>query len=125
MTFSPGINCIFGGNGNGKTNLLEAVYFLAKKKSFRKNALFPQMISIDSDQLEIQLQAFLEHDAGEGTLSTKWDQYGQLWALDGRAVKRKPEIPCVFINPFEGSQFFLQTSVEGSPPQSIPGRVQI
>ena len=87
LTFSPGINCIFGGNGNGKTNLLEAVYFLAKKKSFRKNALFPQMISIDSDQLEIQLQAFLEHDAGEGTLSTKWDQYGQLWALDGRASR--------------------------------------
>ena len=35
FTFSPGINCIIGGNGEGKTNLLEALYFLSTGRSFR------------------------------------------------------------------------------------------
>ena len=34
VEFSNKINCIFGENGNGKTNLLEAIYYLSNKKSF-------------------------------------------------------------------------------------------
>ena len=34
IEFSRGINCIFGNNGNGKTNILEAVYYLVNRKSF-------------------------------------------------------------------------------------------
>ncbi len=33
FTFSPQVNCIVGENGSGKTNLLDAVYFLALSKS--------------------------------------------------------------------------------------------
>lgn len=33
FTFSEGLNCIVGKNGSGKTNLLDAVYFLALSKS--------------------------------------------------------------------------------------------
>ena len=33
FTFSPTLNCIVGKNGSGKTNLLDAVYFLALSKS--------------------------------------------------------------------------------------------
>ena len=32
IEFTPGINCIYGNNGNGKTNLLEGIYFLANNK---------------------------------------------------------------------------------------------
>lgn len=32
-TFSPQVNCIVGENGSGKTNLLDAIYFLALSKS--------------------------------------------------------------------------------------------
>ena len=31
LSFSPKLNCFFGQNGMGKTNLLDAVYFLSLK----------------------------------------------------------------------------------------------
>ncbi|MDD4848832.1 MAG: DNA replication and repair protein RecF [Bacteroidales bacterium] len=34
LTFSPGINCFIGNNGAGKTNLLDAVYYLSFCKSY-------------------------------------------------------------------------------------------
>lgn len=37
LDFSPEINIIYGQNGMGKTNLVEAIYFLALTKSFRTN----------------------------------------------------------------------------------------
>ncbi len=33
--FSPGVNLLYGNNAEGKTNLLEAVYYFARGKSFR------------------------------------------------------------------------------------------
>ncbi len=33
--FSPGVNFLFGDNAQGKTNILEALYFFARGKSFR------------------------------------------------------------------------------------------
>lgn len=35
IAFSPGLNVIYGGNGQGKTNLLEAVYLFCTGKSYR------------------------------------------------------------------------------------------
>ncbi len=35
LTFSPGMNILYGKNGSGKTNLAEAVYYFAIAKSFR------------------------------------------------------------------------------------------
>ena len=35
LEFSPGINCFFGPNGSGKTNILDALHFLAFTKGFR------------------------------------------------------------------------------------------
>ena len=37
LDFSPGINCFIGQNGEGKTNLLDAVYFLSMCKSAISN----------------------------------------------------------------------------------------
>lgn len=33
LTFSPNLNCIWGGNGEGKTNLLDAIHYLSMTKS--------------------------------------------------------------------------------------------
>jgi DNA replication and repair protein RecF len=38
IDFYNGINIIYGENGSGKTNILEAIYFLALTKSFRTNS---------------------------------------------------------------------------------------
>ena len=63
IEFSSSINCIFGQNGNGKTNILEAIYVLVTKKSFRKNASFPQFLGIDGESPEIYLTSiFQDHE---------------------------------------------------------------
>ena len=33
LEFSPNVNCICGNNGEGKTNLIDAVYYLSMTKS--------------------------------------------------------------------------------------------
>ena len=35
LSAAPGLNVLWGGNGQGKTNWLEAIYLLATTKSFR------------------------------------------------------------------------------------------
>jgi DNA replication and repair protein RecF len=37
IAFHPGLNILFGQNGQGKTNILESLYYLALTKSFRTN----------------------------------------------------------------------------------------
>jgi DNA replication and repair protein RecF len=43
LSFVPGINCFAGRNGSGKTNLLDAIYYLCSGKSYF-NALDQQLI---------------------------------------------------------------------------------
>jgi DNA replication and repair protein RecF len=48
LAFSPGINCFFGKNGEGKTNLLDAIYYLSFCKS-HSNPIDSQNITHDAD----------------------------------------------------------------------------
>ena len=62
LDFSPKMNCFIGHNGEGKTNLLDAVYFL----SFCKSATN----SVDSQNIRhgeefFMLQGEYEHESGE------------------------------------------------------------
>lgn len=54
VTFSPGVNVLFGDNAEGKTNLLEAVYFAAIGKSFRGQHL-SEVISFDEKEAALSL----------------------------------------------------------------------
>lgn len=38
ISFSPGTNLILGDNGEGKSNLIEAIYMLSTSKSFRSSS---------------------------------------------------------------------------------------
>lgn len=60
--FSPKINCFLGNNGMGKTNVLDAVYYLSFCKSFC-NTLDNQNISHDADFF--MLQGFYNLDEKE------------------------------------------------------------
>ena len=61
LSFSPKLNCFFGQNGMGKTNLLDAVYFLSFCKS-AGNPIDSQNICHDADFV---IQGFYE--AADGT----------------------------------------------------------
>ena len=65
LNFSRNVNIIVGDNGQGKTNLLEAIYLLSYAKSFRANK--SQIINwqadwariaglTDKDEIEIRLR---------------------------------------------------------------------
>jgi len=53
LTFSPKLNCLFGQNGMGKTNLLDAIYYLSFCKS-AGNPIDSQNILHDADFFMIQ-----------------------------------------------------------------------
>lgn len=60
--FDDGINLFTGANGQGKTNVLEAIYFLATTKSFR-TATVANVIALDKDE------AYAEGQVEENGLS--------------------------------------------------------
>lgn len=106
VEFSTNINCIFGQNGNGKTNLLEAIYYLFTHKSFRKKTTFPQILSMDSDNSEIIFNSVLNIDGEKKSYSGKLNLNGQTWFLDNEPYRKKIDNVIVLINPFDASQFY-------------------
>src|SRR5690606_16635466 len=110
ITFKPKINCVFGLNGNGKTNLLEAIHFLIHRKSFRKNTSFPQIISIDSDKAEILFLSLFENENEKLSLSGKIDNYTSQWYVNNQISKKRLELTALFINPFDSYGFHTTAS---------------
>lgn len=106
ISFSSGINCIVGENGNGKTNILEAINVLATKKSFRKNTGFPQFLSIDGGKPEIIFSSVFNNSENEVvSYSSKMTSESIFWFLNGAPVKKRLDIKVVFINPFDSYGF--------------------
>lgn len=88
VSFSSGINLFCGKNGHGKTNLLEAVYFLGMLTSFRK-AETAQMIRNGEGQLS--LKGFFSDDEAV-TLSVKKDRGGwKKMSVDGGVYRKKSD----------------------------------
>lgn len=111
IEFDSKVNCIFGKNGNGKTNILEAIYYLAFKKSFRKNTGFPQLLDTDSEKPEIYINSTLTDEYENDTayslrLTNEQHQYFH----NSKAIKRKLKIPAIFINPFDSFQYHQQST---------------
>lgn len=63
--FTPQINCFTGLNGSGKTNVLDAIYYLCFTKSYFQNQ---DAINILTDQNEMSINgAFYKNDSVENT----------------------------------------------------------
>ena len=109
IEFSDNINVIIGNNGNGKTNLLEAIYFLFKGKSFRKKNNFPQILNSECVKSEIIYNVLLQEECEELFISSTQTQDHSRFFLNNTETKRvRKEV--LFISPYEAFQFFNDSS---------------
>lgn len=74
LEFSPKVNCLVGGNGQGKTNLLDAIHFLSLCKSMSGA---PDAANIRHDEECFVLQGMYTHENGECEEVTCGLQRGQ------------------------------------------------
>ena len=102
FTFSPRVNIVLGRNGEGKTNLLEALNWFALGRSHR-SARTDELIHFEQDHLHVALE--VEEDSGarfrcEYGLGRDG---GRRLRLDGEAVRRRADLvgrlATVFFNP--------------------------
>ena len=94
LTFSPGLNLVWGANAQGKSNLLEAICYLGLASSFRL-APDPELINHNQEYFylrgQIQRQAgplLLEAAAGRGRR--------RKWKVDGEPQHKLGEIVGLF-----------------------------
>lgn len=71
ISFSPHINVIHGHNGQGKSNLLEAIYFLSTGRSFRTRSL-ADLIQLGATHF--YLEAHFHKDSVDQTLKVYYDK---------------------------------------------------
>ena len=102
FTFSPGVNLVLGRNGEGKTNLLEALNYLALGRSHR-GSKSDDLIHFTADTLHVSLE--VEEESGS-VLSCEFglERSGsRRFRLDGETVRRRADLVgrlvTVFFNP--------------------------
>ena len=111
LQFSPKINCILGNNGGGKTNLLDAIYYLSMTKSFfnipenyavtfgeqSMGLIGDYMLQEKSERIHLAIRLPDAADAGLPARNEK-----QLWRNEKRIAKFSSHIgllPIVMVSP--------------------------
>ncbi len=104
ITFSPKLNCLFGLNGMGKTNLLDAIYYLSFCKS-SINHIDSQNIKHDADFFMIDGT----YDDGGNELEIYCGlkkRHKKIFKRNGKEYKKFSEhigqIPLVIVSPADG-----------------------
>ncbi len=106
IEFSPKVNCFIGHNGEGKTNLLDAVYYLSFCRS-SNNPIDSQLIRHGEDFMMIE--GIYSHDGGEVENVSFGLRRGQkkIFRRNKKAYKRLSEhigmIPLVMVTPQDTS----------------------
>jgi DNA replication and repair protein RecF len=110
INISGNIICFFGENAQGKTNILEMIYFLFHQKSFKKKVDFPQLVAIDGDKPEIFISAeFINHE--NNYISIKHTENNIEYYLNNQKIKKTKEYQSVFILvPVDSYNFFNDRS---------------
>lgn len=84
MIFEKGINYLFGKNGVGKTNLIEAIYYVSNLESFRTND--------DKDLIEnLKGEFFIECKVDDVDYSLLVNRESKLLSIDGIVYKKYRE----------------------------------
>ncbi len=87
IKFSKGVNLLSGKNGQGKTNLLEAIYFLSNLKSFRR-VKRNNLATWGATRFGLRGH-LIDEETGEGTsLEVVCDQGKSQYRIDGEQVNR-------------------------------------
>ena len=111
LQFSPKINCILGNNGGGKTNLLDAIYYLSMTKSFfnipenyavtfgeqSMGLIGDYMLQEKSERIHLAIKLPDAADASQPARNEK-----QLWRNEKRIAKFSSHIgllPIVMVSP--------------------------
>jgi DNA replication and repair protein RecF len=101
LTFSPGINCFFGKNGEGKTNLLDAIYYLSFCKS-HSNPIDSQNITHDADFFVLQA-LYLEGEIQDEIYCGMKRRQKKIFKRNKKEYERLSEhigrVPLVLISP--------------------------
>jgi len=101
VRFTEGLNYIIGGNGQGKTTILEAIYYISTTKSFTNNS-DAEVVNFDEDYFEIQGNIF---DLVQNTMVIRYSKLENRkhYSLNGKLISSPKEIigkfPVVFLSP--------------------------
>lgn len=60
LNFKDGLTILYGDNGQGKTNIVESIYILAKTSSFRTNSQ-KELINFQNDEANLFARCVLKH----------------------------------------------------------------
>ena len=102
LEFSPRVNLVLGGNGEGKTNLLEALNFFALGRSHR-GSRNEDLIGFDAESLHVRIEAAAEPN-DLFTCEYGIDRQGdRRFRIDGQVIGRRADLvgrlATVFFNP--------------------------
>lgn len=101
LDFSPKINCFIGNNGEGKTNILDAVYFLSFTKSATNTV---DSMNVKHGESSMMLQGIYDMAGVDETISCGL-KLGQkkIFRRGGKAYKRMVDhiglIPLIMVSP--------------------------
>ena len=104
LKFSSNVNAIVGKNGMGKTNILDAIYYLSMCKSYL-NSMDRQNIKFDQPFFSIQGQWLLDGDESNVVCSVKSGAKKVIKKNKVAYEKLSDHIglfPVVFISPYDG-----------------------
>ena len=108
IEFGPGLNFVIGPNGQGKTNLLEAIYFFRFGKSFRAQT-DAELIHFDQPFTRVEVDARFADGRGERfALSLERGEGGRVkksLKVDGVLLSRRADLagrfPAVLFGPHD------------------------
>jgi len=111
LKFHPKLTVIQGNNGQGKTNILEAIFTLLRGKSFRKNTDFAQLLSMSADRPKFLLQGRPNVMGKAHAITQEWEMrvdqkvYKRI-SFDGESQAKLSKFPCIMVQPQSAYMFF-------------------